>query len=568
MRFGFAGAKSFFSGAARGIAAAVLLLAAVPAEGARIVRLTVVHTNDIHGGIDPTDATYMSREFPPRLGGGASMSTLLGRVRAKAAAQGEHFLLVDSGDIFQGTPIGTLTQGRAVVDFMNRMSYDLWALGNHDFDEGWQNCMELARRAKFPVVAANLLDAKTKEVVPWVKPWVMKDYGDLKVAVIGLITTETVNMSFPANIAGLEFAPMIATTRKWTAEAKAAGADVVLVTGHVGIPYDPQDHQSYRESSGWPKDDDLRATAMDIAHAVPGVDAYFCGHIHKGFDQAWVMPETQALLFQTYGRGSGAGVVTLDVDTETNQIVGHEFWTERGYLVTFFEDEFWPDREVSEAVGAEVRAAEQGMDQQIGRALGRFSREGTGETAMGNAVCEAMLEEAGADFSFTNLGGIRDEIITGPITPRDVFRVLPFPNTLVVFSMTGDELKRVIETRISGDHQGLYIAGARVAFNRTRPDFDRVTHLEVGGRPWDPAATYRVCTTDFLAQGNNDLKMLTEIPEDRKTYTGKTMRQAMESWVKRHTPISPVTDGRWIRDDASLPSPELEAAMQRSRETP
>lgn len=539
----------------------IVLWPSVPA--AKTVSLTIVHTNDVHGGIDPTDATYMSREFPPRLGGGASMATLLENVRNRVQREGGHVLLVDSGDIFQGTPIGTLTRGRAIVDFMNTMEYDAWALGNHDFDEGKENCMELVRRAKFPAIAANLRDSATKEVVPWVKPWIMKDYGDLKVAVIGLITNETVNMSFPANISGLDFAPMIPTTRKFAKEAKAAGADVVLVVGHIGIPYDPQDHYNSRQASGWPADSTDRVNAMDIAHAVDEADVYFCGHIHKGFDKAWVMPNNEAMLFQTYGRGSGAGVVTLEIDVETNQVVGKKFWTERGYLVTFFEDEFWPDPEISDVVQGEVRAAEAGMDQEIGRALGRFAREGSGETAMGNAVCEAMLEECGADFAFTNLGGIRDEIQAGVVTPRDVFRVLPFPNTLVVFRMSGVELKNVIETRVSGDHQGLYIAGGRVVVNKTRPDFDRVTNFEVGGRTWDPTATYRVCTTDFLAQGNNDLKMLTEIPDDRKTYTGKSMRQAMESWFKRHNPASPVTDGRWVRDDASLPTSDLQSALKR-----
>ena len=90
----------------------------VPAR-AEIVRLTVVHTNDVHGGIDPTGATYMSRDFPPRLGGGASLITLLERVRRDVERKGGHLLVLDAGDIFQGTPVGTLTRGRAVVDFMN-----------------------------------------------------------------------------------------------------------------------------------------------------------------------------------------------------------------------------------------------------------------------------------------------------------------------------------------------------------------------------------------------------------------------------------------------------------------
>jgi len=183
---------------------------------------------------------------------------------------------------------------------------------------------------------------------------------------------------------------------------------------------------------------------------------------------------------------------------------------------------------------------------------------------MGNAVCDAMLEESGADFAFTNLGGIRDEFGPGPVTPRDVFQVLPFGNKMVVFTMSGMLLREVIEKRVSGDHHGLYIAGGKVVYSKTRPDFDRVTTLEVGGEPWSPDATYQVVTSDFLSQGNAGLTMLPEVPGEKITYTGKTMRQAMEAWIRRHSPLTPEVDGRWTRDDAAEPSPAMRAATLRS----
>jgi len=550
---------------ARGIIAwaVVAWLAAIPAA-AEIVKLTVVHTNDIHGGINPSDATFMNREFPPRLGGAASMVTMLRRIREEVEASGGHFLMVDAGDTFQGTPVGTLTKGRAVIDFMNAAGYDLLALGNHDFDEGKENCRELVGRAKFPVLAANLFDEATGETVTWVEPWIVKDYGNLRIGVIGLITPETENMSFPANIEGLDFVPMAPVVRQSIGELRAQDVDIVLVVGHVGIPYSPEEHYARMEAEGWPADDEPRSTAMDVAYSVEGIDAFFCGHIHKGFDDAWQMSNTHTLLFQTYGRGSGAGIVTLTIDTDTKQILGYDFWNERGYLVTLFEDQFWPEPQMREYVTAEVRNAEAGMDQVIGRATGKFGRMGDGETPMGNAVCDAMLEEAGADFAFTNLGGIRDEFGPGPITPRDVFQVLPFGNKMIVFRMSGELLREIIETRVSENHGGLYIAGGKVVYNKTRADFDRVTHLEVGGKIWDPQATYRVVTSDFLAQGNADLKMLPGVPEEDRTYTGKTMRQAFEAWLSRHSPVTPKTDGRWLRDDTAAPTPEFEAARARS----
>jgi 2',3'-cyclic-nucleotide 2'-phosphodiesterase (5'-nucleotidase family) len=544
----------------------VLLLpvAPVPASvaGAGIVRLTVVHTNDIHGGIDPAEATYMNPDFPPKLGGGASMVTFLRTVREDVESRGGHFLLVDAGDIFQGTPVGTVTKGRAVIDFMNRARYDVLALGNHDFDEGKENAQELVRRANFPVIAANLLDEDTGEVVDWVDPWIVRDFGDLKVGIFGLITPETKDMSFPANIAGLEFATLAPVARRCVQELQEQGVDLILGVGHVGIPYDAEAALEDRLENGFRSEDDRRAMLVDVAHNVEGIDAFFGGHVHKGFDAPISMPDTHTLLFQTYGRGSGAGIVTMSVDTETNQLVGYDLWTERGYLVTFFEDQFWPDPETSATIGREVAEAESGMDRVIGRANGELTRGGDGETPMGNAVCDAMLEETDADFAFTNLGGIRDELGPGEITPRDVFQVLPFGNTMIVAEMSGALLRQVIEKRISADHHGLYVAGGRVVYNKTRPDFDRVVDLEVGGEPWHPDSTYRVVTSDFLMQGNVGLDMLPGIPDSRTTYTGKTMREALENWVKRHSPVTPRTDGRWVRDDTAGRSPDFERALQ------
>ena len=560
------GRRISFGGGAVGKACAGLLaglVLAVPFASAEVVELTIVHTNDIHGGIHASDATFMSREFPPRLGGAASMATVLKRLRAQVEADGGHFLLMDSGDIFQGTPIGNMTKGRAIVDFLNSSGYDIWALGNHEFDEGLQNCKDLVERARFPVLAANLVEEGTVRTVDWVRPWVIRDFGGLRVGIIGLITCETENMSFPGNVEGLDFRPVIPTVRSVLPVLEERGVDIVLMVGHLGVPYDREGAYETRARDGWREEEDSRNDSMDLAHSVTGVDAMFCGHIHKGFDDAFEDPDSHALLFQTYGRGSGAGIVTLSIDTETDQIVDHRFWTERGYLLSFFEDEFWPDPEVAEVIRKEVLDAEKGMDRLLGRATGVFSRRGTGvspESPMGDAVCDAMLEETDADFSFTNLGGIRDEFGPGSITPRDCFQVLPFGNKMVLFKMSGTLLREVVEMRISGGHHGLYIGGGRLVYDMTRPDFDRVTSFEVGGKPWDPDAVYRVVTSDFLAQGNANLSMLPGVPEALRSYTGKTMRQALENWIQLHSPVTPATDGRWVEEPGAEQSPALRAA--------
>ncbi len=411
------------------LATALILAAVLPASGEDgIVRLSVVFTNDIHGGIDRTGATFMNREFPPPLGGAASAATYIGALRARAAEEGGYVLVIDQGDIFQGTPVGNYNDGEAVIEYFNRLGVDLWTVGNHDFDEGYENLWHLIEYSEMPVLSANLVWAETQEPVEYVEPYIIKDYGGIKVAIIGLTTTDTPEMAFPAHVEPVAFLDEIETAKKYVREAREKGADIVLVSGHMGLPYDPvagyaemMDEEEEREGESIREPLEERKwgpSAMEISHYAPGIDAFFGGHIHKGFDKPWEEPTNHTLHFQTYGRGSGVGHVDLLIDTKTKTLAGYELPDYRGALITLFEDEWWPETEMAAMIEARVEEAEKGMDRVIGQSDVDLTRGGDGETRMGNLVCDAMREEVSADFAFTNLGGIRDEIPAGPVTPQ------------------------------------------------------------------------------------------------------------------------------------------------------
>jgi len=106
------------------------------------------------------------------------------------------------------------------------------------------------------------------------------------------------------------------------------------------------------------------------------------------------------------------------------------------------------------------------------------------------------------------------------------------------------------------------MSGAKIVYNKTRPDYDRITHFTIGGKQWDPDATYRVVTTDFLASGNAGLYMLPGIPADQTMRTSTTCMDAVVHYIERHTPIGNTTDGRWARRDDSEMDPALAAAME------
>ncbi len=528
------------------------------------IHIIIMHTNDVHGGIDREGATFMDEEFPPQLGGGASLTTLAKKMRKEAHREGKGFLLIDTGDIWQGTPVGNYKGGEVVIEFMNRLGYDLWVPGNHEFDAGVDNAFKLMNMAKFPVLGANLVDAETGQIPPPLKPYIIKEVAGIKIGIIGLITEETVYYSPPETAQRLRFLDVKEVTEHYIAELKDK-VDLIFVIGHLGIPYDVW--SAYREmvETGVEKRIRYGMNAMELVHHVRGIDLMICGHIHVGYEGGWEDPVTHTICLQTYGRGTGVGIYEILVDRHTRKIVGYELPEWNGSIVTLYEDEFWPDSSMAQFIGEWVDSAEVGMDEPIGRALVDITRVGVGESPLGDLVTDAMREAVDADVAFTNLGGIRANIGMGVITPRDVFRAVPFDNRIVYFDMTGSFLKHVLEWRVKGMRQGVYVSGIKLVYSRKRPDFDRIVELYVNGEPWDPDRIYRVATTDFIASGNIGLQILTQIDPQYVHRTDVSVKQAVIDYIRHHSPLAPKVEGRFVRDDDRALSPVLERAIRRMK---
>jgi 5'-nucleotidase/UDP-sugar diphosphatase len=541
------------------------LLGFMPAQGAEPISIILVHTNDIHGGIDRQGATFMSNEFPPQLGGGASLATLVEHMRQKAEEEGKGFLLIDTGDIWQGTPVGNYENGTVVMGFMNRLGYDVWSPGNHEFDAGLDEAFRIMNMAEFPVLAANVVRSETGEIPPPMQPYIIMEVAGIKIGMIGLVTEETLNYALPEDVKEIEFLKVKPVTEKYIAMIKDQ-VDLIFVVAHLGIPYDVD--SAYREmiETGAEQKIKYGMNGMELAHHVEGIDVMLCGHIHVGYERGWEDPLTHTLCLQTYGRGTGVGVYEILVDPDTKQIIGFELAETDGGILTLFEDEWWPDEAMGDFIEAWVDSAEVGMDEPIGRALIDISRVGVGESPMGNMVVDAMREAVDADVAFTNLGGIRDNIGMGIITPREVFQVVPFDNKLVVFEMTGSFLKHVLEWRVKGMRQGLYVSGIKATYSRSRPDFDRIVELSVGGKPWDPEATYLVTTTDFIAEGNVGLQILTEVAPQFVEHTSITVKDAVIEYIRQNSPVAPKIEGRFQREDDRDLSAELSKALPRYKE--
>lgn len=539
----------------------LLLTAGLFAED---LRLDIMFTNDIHGGIDRAQATFMNPDFPPQLGGGASAATLIKHVRSLGNEQ-RGSLLFDAGDFFQGRPVGTVTKGEAVIEYMNAIGYDAMTIGNHEYDISEEELTQTLDLANFPILSCNIIDKRTGDLPWYVVPYRIINRLGLRIGVIGFTTTDTEKMSFPENIKNVDFVDeKIAVSKYVDIVRNEEMADLIIVLGHAGLPYDVQETYLTRyDAQGNPLYEDRYAAwgwdAQEIAREVPGIDLFIGGHIHKGWPEPWIDPYSHTMVVQGYAYGSNLGWITLTVDPDTKSISGYELPALReGMMLTLFEDQFIPDPEISATIEAQVAVAEEGMDEIIGVAGVHLTRTNVdAQSLMGNTITDAMRYEVDADFAFLNLGGVRADIKNGPVTYRDIFQVMPFDNMVVSFRCNGEFLRRIIETRVEGSRHGLVVSGVNVVYSKQRPNFDRVTSLKIAGEPWDKNKIYTCTTTDFLMQGNAGLTLLVQVPEEDIIHHQINLRDAIVNYFRKNSPIRTKIDDRWERDDNSQPSKEM-----------
>lgn len=521
-------------------------------------QLNIFFTNDVHGGIIEQSAEFLNPEFPPILGGGASAYGIMKKARQQIKEEGGAWLTLDSGDIFQGTLVGTLSKGEVVVDYMNMAGYDACVPGNHDFDLGRDNLEKLVEHSKFPWVSCNIIDQKTGKVWAPLKPYIIKQVKGLRIGFTGVTTVGTEYMSFPENIKGLDFLPEIPALQKVVDRLRdEEKVDLVIAMVHTGLPYDTKaGYEELKKETRQEVLDRGYANAMEIAHFVKGIDVLLGGHIHKGYPEPWEDPVTHTIAIQNYGNGGNLGWLKVKIDEKTKSIMGYSAPSDDGTLLLLQEDEFWPDSAVAAYLKAQQAKYEEGFHEIIGTTETALTRSGLGESPMYNLVTDAMRDRVEADFAFNNYGGIRSDLKVGPITREDIFKALPFGNQIVEFQASGKFLKQIVEEKIKGGGRGMAISGGKIVYNKNLPNGHRIIEFLINGEPLQPEKMYRVATTDYLMEGNSGLGILKTVPTEKVGYTGILLRDAVIEYIAENTPLNIKVQGRWDKDDNAQPSPD------------
>lgn len=463
-------------------------------------RLTIMHTSENHGHWEPFTQTIS-------LGGIARRATLVKQIRAESP----NSLLLDAGDISQGTLYFVQHRYREGAAFYNALGYDAAAIGNHEFDLGPKTFAEnFVANLAFPLVSTNLDFSGEPLLAGKIPAYVVKTIGGEKIGLIGL-TTEDVSFNTSMGPT-IRLKARLDSTRSAVAELQQQGVNKIIALSHLGYP------------------EDLR-----LAAAIEGIDVIVSGHTFTLLGdgaklKALGKPDGP---YPTVVQSPGGNPVLIVHAYQWGELLGrlNVTFDANGVPVRWDGEPIVVDNSITPDPGVEalVRQFAEPLTAARQTVIGRLMTELDGqprsvrtqESALGNLVADAMLAATRADHvqvAIMNGGGIRAGLKAGDITIAAALEVVPFGNRLVQMDLNGAELLAALDNGVSQVSQGggrfPQVSGLRFAFDASRAVGQRVTGVELGSfatgfQPLDPGGVYRVVVNDFMAGGGDGYDVLT-----------------------------------------------------------
>ena len=508
--------KSFLRGKIAAAAAAAVMLSAAQVtafadNGADSKGIVILHVNDAHCGINADDETF----------GYADIAAY----EAKLKAEGYTTLLVDAGDYVQGDVIGTLSDGEYIIDIMNELGFDVATLGNHEFDYGMKQFKKLTEKAKFDIVSSNFIDLGTNK--PVFDGWTLVEADGIKLGFVGITTPETVVKSNPSNFknengefiysfcAGDNGEELYSNVQASVDAAEAAGADMIVAVGHLGID---------EQSSPW--------TSREVIKNTNGIDLFIDGHSHSLIESEIVSDENgdKVVLTSSGTKLQSIGAVTVSDGKITSELV------EKGdYTVS--EDAASAENKAYQAASKFIGGIEEQYEKLVNTVVAKTDVNLTtmnpekpeeriirnSETNLGNLCADAYRTQMGADIAFVNGGGIRANIDSGDITYGEIIAVHPYGNSACLIEATGQEILDALELgscSYPGESGGFlqvsgltyeihsYIPSAVVLtenkeFVKVDGEY-RVKNVVVNGEPLDLDKTYTLASHNYMLKSGGD----------------------------------------------------------------
>ncbi|MDN4988414.1 bifunctional metallophosphatase/5'-nucleotidase [Bradyrhizobium arachidis] len=546
------------------LAALSLALVALPAaaQTAAPVDLRILAINDFHGNLRPppggiriNDPEDKSKKVTVAAGGAEYMATLVKQL----SAGHKNTIFVAAGDLIGASPfLSAMFHDEPSIESLSMMGLAITSVGNHEFDEGKTELLRMQNGgchpedgcqgphpftgAKFHYLAASTVDTATgKSVLP---PYEIREFEGIPVAFIGLTLKETAGIVSPKGIAGLEFRDEAETVNALVPQLKAKGVEAMVVLIHQG----GEPSGDYNECPG------ITGPIVDIVKKFDrAVDVVVSGHTHR----AYVCDIDGRLVTSGDKYGTLVTAIDLKLDPATRDIV-----SAKAENVIVADASLAKDPDQTALIDAYDKLSAPIANRPAGSVTQTLSRvpNDAGESALGDVIADAQLaatQNAGdgsAVIALTNPGGIRTDIIpkeNGAVSYGEIFASQPFRNRLVTMTLTGSQLKDMLEQQWLDPKRPRILQvsnGFSYSWDASRPFGERVLadKMALNGRPLEPATGYRVTVNDYLAVGGDGF---TVAKQGTSPQYGGYDADALFAFFRAHGPIGPLPPTRILRVD-------------------
>ncbi|HEU0036622.1 MAG TPA: bifunctional UDP-sugar hydrolase/5'-nucleotidase [Kofleriaceae bacterium] len=536
------------------------------------IRLTLIHTSDIHSRLFPYnfvpntfDRGYGLTRGP--FGGIARIATVVKDIRSSS----NRSLWLDSGDCFQGAPVFNMFKGEAEMRALSLAGMDGAVLGNHEFDLGAKNLFEkIDNWSTFPLLAGNyawddppasVQNADGRSLRDVIAPYAVYDVKGLKIGVIGMGNTSTITSIYEGGN-NLGFRPIADqdALAQWVRILRPT-VDVIVVVSHLGLD----------------EDEDLSASQVDDPNqafqqeTLAGVDVILGGHLHIVTNPPKIIPNDDkghsTLLVHSgaFAKFVGRLDLVVHVGTDNNDPENRSRVTSFAYNNIPIQEGIPDDPEIASLMWPYSVKINQEIDlngvfSYVGSTGGaKITRtdQGGGDSQLGNLVARSMQLQEGveAEFAITNSLGIRADFEHGPLTIEQMFNVFPFENSITVIYLSGQEVQETLDyvaersasrgcrtqaqvagiafDMVCGGPNGAYAKNIAIGDNcRTdnnpdgEIDFTKCARLV-------PASLYRVAVNDYIAAGGSGFDVLRR--NTSKQDTGISLRDSLRVFLNTQT---------------------------------
>ncbi|MCH7350459.1 MULTISPECIES: bifunctional metallophosphatase/5'-nucleotidase [unclassified Acinetobacter] len=556
----------------------------VPTPERKNQSINILAFNDFHGNLEPPkrfieadDPSDSSKTVRVPVGGVSYFADAIKKLRS----QYPNNAVVSAGDLISASPLtSSLFLDEPTIETMNDIQIDFNAVGNHEFDRGTDELRRLQNGgcqqftsakpcqinkefpgAKFNFLAANvsMKADPNKTLFPAYK---VKTYGGIPVAFIGMTLKATPSIVSAAGIKDVNFNDEADTVNALIPELKKQGIEAIVVVVHEGVA--PSTKFNKKTCDG------LSGPLLGILDRLdPAVDVVVSGHTHQSYicDYSTKNPQKPFLLTSAGQYGTAITNIQLELDGKTGNVIKKdakqvpiqsEAYTSGSTTVNLTDlyEKFNKTPSIEAILNKYRQAVTTISARVVGTANGVINRNATesGESALGNLIADAQQAMAltasnqGSDFTLMNPGGVRADLLvnsSNQITFGDVFTVQPFGNSIVTLSLTGKQIREVLEQQWSGANT----ATVRIlqpskefsySYKKDNSTSPRASNILVAGQALNDTKVYRVTVNSFLADGGDNFTVL---KEGKNPVGGGQDIDALEKYVSQYSPLTaPKTD--------------------------